>query len=91
VDSRNGCALRIGWVQKLITFSSGCVGLQKLIRRKCNEIGKGEQKKIKKVIDETRRELLELWHGKEAVHQWDRAWERTTTWELEEGERWDGH
>ncbi len=46
MDSRNGCALRIGWVQKLITFSSGLVGLQKLIRRKCNEIGKGEQKKM---------------------------------------------
>jgi hypothetical protein len=39
----------------------------------------------KKVIDETRWELLKLWHGKEAVLQWDRAWERTTPWESEGG------
>ena len=30
----------------MITFSSGWVGLQKLIKRKCKEIGKGEQKKM---------------------------------------------
>ena len=42
-----------------------------------------------KVIDETRWELLKLWHGKEAVYQWDRTWERTTTWELEGGRTLD--
>jgi hypothetical protein len=43
----------------------------------------------KKVIDETRWELLKPWHGKEAVLQWDRAWERTTTWESEGGRTLD--
>jgi hypothetical protein len=32
---------------------------------------------------------LKLWHGKEAVPQWDRAWERTTTWESEGGRTLD--
>jgi hypothetical protein len=43
----------------------------------------------KQVIDETRWELLNLWHGMEAVLQWDRAWERTTTWISEGGRTLD--
>jgi hypothetical protein len=37
--------------------------------------GRPREAKIfdKKVIDETRWELLKLWHGKDAVLQWDRA------------------
>ena len=37
--------------------------------------GRPREAKIfdKKVIDETRWELLKLWHGKEAVLRWDRA------------------
>ena len=32
---------------------------------------------------------MKLWHGKEAVLQWDRAWERTTGWESEGGRTMD--
>jgi hypothetical protein len=53
--------------------------------------GRPREAKIfgKKVIDETRWELLKLWLGKGAVLQWDRAWERTTTWESEGGRTLD--
>ena len=63
-----------------------------------NREGRGQKKKAfgeegrrrarsstKKVIDETRWELLKLWHGAEAANKWDREWERTTSWDSEGG------
>ena len=59
---------------------------KRTMRRDKRSIRRGapREKKVsdKKVIDETRWELLKLWCGNAAVQQWDEAWERTAKWEL---------
>jgi hypothetical protein len=63
------------------------------MRRDKRSIRRGapREKKVwdKKVIDETRWELLKLWCGNAAVQQWDEAWERTAKLELGGGRTLD--
>jgi ribonuclease HI len=63
------------------------------MRRDKRSIRRGapREKKVsdKKVIDETRWELLKLWCGNAAVQEWDEAWERTAKWELGGGRTLD--
>jgi hypothetical protein len=82
-----GVLCKKGQAHQMDAEKKKMTGIEKRSIRK----GRPREAKIfdKTVIDETGWELLKLWHRKEAVLQWDRAWERTTTWESAGGRTLD--